>query len=264
MPSAEATGSVSGPTEAAGYVYVYGVCRSGGGVDDVADGIGGSGVDLVVHRHLAAIVSDVPEPRVRATRRDLMRHSNVLAGVFERGQVLPLRFGTIYPSRDAVAQSLLAARYDELDELLASLDAKVELSVKAFYDERAILTEVVNADPRIARMREATRSQPAAASHALRLELGQAVAHALEERRAVDAEEILARVRPFADAIVVDDQQVENLVVKAALLVDRAEIATVDDVMDKLAREEAGRMHFKYVGPLPPHTFVAIESPEPA
>ena len=264
MAAAEAAGSRSAGTEAAGYVYVYGVCRRRDAVEAWSEGIAGGEVDQVVHRDLAAIVSDVPGPRVRATRRDLMRHSNVLASVFEDGEVLPLRFGTLYPDRNAVVDSLLAARHGELHDLLARLEGKVELSVKAFYDERAILAEVVNGDPRIARLRDATRSQPPAATQGLRLELGEAVAHALESRRAADAEAIVARVQPLSDAIVVDDQQVENLVVKAALLVDRTRVAAVDAAMDALARDQAGRMQFKYVGPLPPHTFVAIESSERA
>ena len=243
---------------------MYGVCRRRKTVEAWSEGIAGGDVGQVVHRDLAAIVSEVPGPRVRATRRDLMRHSNVLASVFEDGEVLPLRFGTLYPDRDAVADSLLAARYRELHDLLVELEGKVELSVKAFYDERAILAEIVTGDRRIARLREATRSQPAAATHALRIELGEAVAHALESRRAADAEAIVARVQKFCDAVVVDDQQVENLVLKAALLVDRSRVAAVDAGMDALAREQAGRMQFKYVGPLPPHTFVAIDSADRA
>ena len=264
MTVADATARMPRMPEVGSNVYVYGVCRRRDALPSDAEGIGGAAVDQVAHRNLAAIVSTTDQQRIRTTRRDLMRHSNVLGAVFREGQVLPFRFGTLYPDRGAVVERLLAPRYRELEQLLAELERKVELGVKAFYDERAILSEVVAASPQIARLREATRSQPAAATHALRLDLGRAVADAVEERRARDADAILRRLRPLADAIVVDDQQVENLVLKASLLVDRERVAQVDQTMDDLALEQRGRMQLRYVGPLPPHSFVAIESTEQA
>jgi hypothetical protein len=96
------------------------------------------------------------------------------------------------------------------------------------------------------------------------MDLGRAVADAVEDRRARDADAILRRLRPLADAIVIDNQQVENLVLKASLLVDRERVAQVDQTMDDLALEQRGRMQLRYVGPLPPHSFVAIESTEQA
>jgi hypothetical protein len=248
----------------AGGVYVYGICRRRERAAPPSEGIGGADVDFLPHRDLAAIVTDVAGGRIRATRRDLIRHSNVLAAIFEGGQVLPLRFGTVYPDGAAVVDGLLEARYEELDDLLDALRGKVELNVKAFYEEEAVLAEVVAGDPRIARLREATIGKPAAATHALRLDLGQAVAQALDARRAADADAIIRRLHPLAESIVVDDQEVENLVVKAALLVERDVLDAVDGAMDDIAREQAGRINFKYVGPLPPHSFVALDLREPA
>lgn len=264
MTVADATGTASDRRGVPASVYLYGVCRRRDAAPSITEGVGGTAVEQVVHRDLAAIVSPIAERHVRAARRELVRHSDVLAAVLEDGQVLPMRFGTVYPSRDAVVAELLEPRHDELLDLLASLETKVELSVKAFYDEQAVLAEVVASTPRIARLREATRSRPDAATHALRIELGQAVARALDERRAIDADAILRRVQPFADRVFVDDQQVENLVLKAALLVDRTRVDAVDAAMDELAREQSGRIRFQYVGPLPPHSFVAIELPEQA
>jgi hypothetical protein len=159
---------------------------------------------------------------------------------------------------------LLAPRHDELVRLLERFDGLVELSVKAFYREEAVLAEIVMDDPHIARLREATQTQPEAATYGLRLQLGEAVARALEARRQEDAIRIGSSLRPLAEELVLEEPAVENLVVKASLLVPRSRLEKVDAAVSELARRNTSRIQFKYVGPLPPHSFVSLEGDGPA
>ena len=39
---------------------------------------------------------------------------------------------------------------------------------------------------------------------------------------------------------------------------ERERVALFDDAMNELAQEQAERMHFKYLGPLAPHSFVGL------
>jgi hypothetical protein len=47
-------------------------------------------------------------------------------------------------------------------------------------------------------------------------------------------------------------------VLVASFLVDRGRVKAFDEAMDELAREQEGRITFKYLGPLPPHSFVSF------
>ena len=78
--------------------------------------------------------------------------------------ILPLSFGTTFPDRESLVAEFLEPRHDELAGLLKALEGRVELLVKAYYREEAILAEVVRNEPRIARLRAVTRERPAAAS----------------------------------------------------------------------------------------------------
>ena len=238
-------------------LVVYGIVRAGLPPEGLPEGIGEAPVRIVAHAGLGALVSGVEGPEVRATRRDLMSHSRVLEGALASGPVLPLRFGTVLSGEEGVAE-LLEARRDELTALLARFESKVELRVKGFYLEEELLREIVQGDPSIARLREATRGLPEAAGYGGRVQLGEAVARAIEGMRARDAGAIVEHLRELADDVALDREAREGVAVAASFLVDRSRVAAFDERMDELARRHEGRIRFKYLGPLPPHSFVSF------
>jgi hypothetical protein len=241
-------------------LYVYGVTWADTARDKAGAGIGGADVSSVVSGDLAALTSPVRSTKVRARRRDLLTHSDVLAGALERGTVVPLQFGAVFENADAVVADFLEPRADELRGLLRELEGRVELRVTAFYGEEAILGEILRDNPRIARLREQTRSAPEAATYGLRIELGEAVAKELRARTQRDREGILARVRPLALAAQIDEEPVEHQVLRASFLVERTAVDRFDEAMNDVARQQDGRMLFKYLGPLPPHSFVSLDA----
>ena len=241
-------------------LYVYGVTWADAARETAGAGIGGAEVSSVVSGDLAALTSAVGSTKVRARRRDLLTHSDVLAGALERGTVLPLQFGAVFENADTVVTDFLKPRADELRGLLRELEGRVELRVTAFYREEAILVEIVRDSPRIARLREQTQSAPEAATYGARLELGEAVAKELRARTQRDREGILARVRPLALAAEIDEEPVEHQVLRASFLVERKAVGRFDEAMNDIAREQDGRMLFKYLGPLPPHSFVTLDA----
>jgi len=224
-------------------------------------GIGDARVGALNFRELAALTSPVAAGRMRARRRDLLSHFEVLSTALGRGTVLPLRFGAVFESDEALVSRFLEPRYEELAALLRRFEGLVELRVKAFYREEAILAEVVRENPRIARLREATSSGSEASTYGLRIELGEVVAAELQARARRDADQILRRLRPLALTVELDDEPIEHQVLRASFLVERDRVRSFDETMDELARSQAPRMDFKYLGPLPPHTFVALEQP---
>jgi hypothetical protein len=237
--------------------YVYGVVNAEDVPGVSTSGVGGADVRVLEFKQVAALVSDVPVP-IRAKRRELLSHSEVLNEVGRSGTVLPLRFGTTFPDADAVVADFLEPRYGELTSLLEKFEGRVELMVKAFYHEQAILAEIVRDEPRIARLSAITREGPPARMHGERIELGSAVAEALEARTGADARQILDVLRPFALDVWTDDTPIEHQVLRASVLVKRDQVPAVDAALAALAERNTGRIQFKYVGPLPPHSFVSL------
>ena len=226
--------------------YVYGVGRatvaapSGRGLADAP-------LDVVRHGELAAIVSAIPSAKVRARRQDLMRHTDVLQAAFDRDTVVPMRFGTVFPSGEELVAELLEPRHDDLVALLRRFGGLAELTVRAFFLEEPVLAEIVREDRQVARLRGGGD----------RLRLGEAVANALASKREREADSIVSRLLRHAHDVVVEERQAELEVLRAAFLVRRNAIGKFDATMNEIARERDGVVRFKYTGPLPPHHFVS-------
>jgi gas vesicle protein GvpL/GvpF len=238
-------------------LYCYGVTSADAAMSQLDAGLAGTPVEPVRLGDLAALTSPVPSRKIRARRADLLCHFDVLANAFEHGTVLPLRFGIVFDDEKSLTESFLRPRQDELVGLLRELRDRVELRVTAHYREEAILAEVVRENPRVERLREATRGERGPA-HPLLLELGELVAAELLARTDADVRAILERLRRLAVDYELDEEPIEHQVLRASFLVDRKRVAAFDKTMDEIASEQAGRIDFKYVGPLPPHSFVNV------
>jgi hypothetical protein len=242
--------------------YVYGIVRPPDALSISSPGVGdGARVGVVSHGELGAIVSRFDGDVVQANRRNLTAHSDVLQEALATTTVVPMRFGVVLPSEQAVVDELLRARHDELVRLLEDVEGRVELSVKAFYRGDVALREVVRDDPAIARLSQATRGLPEAATYYDRVRLGQLVAEAVRAKRVEDAAPILERLRPLADAVVADEELPERMVLKAAFLVARDRVPEFDRAVDEIARDVSERLQLKYLGPLAPHTFATFTLP---
>ncbi|HYY63113.1 MAG TPA: GvpL/GvpF family gas vesicle protein [Gaiellaceae bacterium] len=260
--SVQTSSQANADTGSAGGLYCYGVTWAKAAPPGREAGVGGEAVGLVADGDLAALTSRVASTSVRAKRRDLLNHSEVLAAALERGTVLPVRFGVVFESEAALVEDFLRPRRGELATLLRRFEGQVELTVRAHYEEDAILAEIVQEHPRIARLREETRHGPAAATYPLKVELGERVAAELQKRTNHDRRALLDRLRPLALDLDFDQEPIEHQVLRASFLVERRNVRAFDDAMDDLAREHAGRIRFKYVGPLAPHSFVSVPMPE--
>lgn len=237
--------------------YVYGV--TAGSADPPAEpGIGGAPLELIAGEGVAALVSNVAGAEVRMGRGEITVHSEVLEHAMALGTVLPMRFGVVMPDASAVRSQLLDAHRDELVAQLAALEGKVELSVRATYEEDALMREVVSEDPDVRRLRGSLRGASEDATYYQRIELGELVAKAVERKRERDAGAILQALVPLALDVRVAEPAHERIALSASFLVERNRIEQFDGALESVAAAEADRMRFKYIGPLPPHSFVEL------
>jgi Gas vesicle synthesis protein GvpL/GvpF len=250
------------PPACATALYCYGITWAKAARAQPDTGVSGESVEPVVHQELAALTSGVGSTKVRPRRRDLLNHSNVLSAALEQGTVLPLRFGIVFENEAELVDGFLRPRHDELTALLRTFEGRVELTVKAYYREEAILAEIVRENPRIARLRRATRGAGEVSAFPLRVELGERTAGELETRTRRDRHALLDRLRPLALESKVDEEWIEHQVLRASFLVEREHVPAFDEVMNEIAQKEAPRMHFKYTGPLAPHSFVSLRPAE--
>jgi len=237
--------------------YVYGII-DGDAQAPGAAGIGGAPLQLIPADGSAALVSEIAGSDVRLGRDEVLTHSRVLEEAMSNGTVLPMRFGVVMEDDAEVRGRLLDEHAAELRRQLELMAGKVELNVRAVYEEEPLLRDVLEHEPEIARLRDQLRGKPDDATYFERVRLGELVAEAVDRQRARDARAIVDELAPLAADIEIAELAHERIVLGASFLIERDRIAEFDQALDRVAGAYAGRMRFKCTGPLPPHSFVRL------
>jgi len=179
--------------------------------------------------------------------------------VMQEFTILPVRFGTVGPSVEAIQEQVLERRRHELLDLIAEMEGKVELCLKVIWPEKVIFPEIVKeSSPAMRRLRDRIKGRSAEATHFERIRLGEMIEAAMDKKRDEDAERILARLRPLADEHKLNRLLLDRMVINAAFLVDQDRQAEFDEAVREVTTELEDRMLFKYLGPVPPYNFVLI------
>lgn len=236
--------------------YVYGIVRD----DESLDGmeLSGVGEDAAPVRFVraygvAAAVSDAPEG-LRAKRRDLTAHQNVLQDLALGHGVLPLRFGAVSEDDDAVAAEL--ARFaDHYSVLLDQLQDRVEFNVKANHNEEAALRAVLRGDEGL-RARNEELKAAGGGTPSERMAFGEQVSHAVEELRRRDAGTVLQPLEGLAERVSARPA-VDGGLANASFLVHRDRTGDFLREAARVQQELASYMEVRVNGPLPPYSFVA-------
>lgn len=237
-------------------LFVYAVVPAGRELPADLVGVDGNPVDLVSHGTLAAVVGEVSEERPPGRRADLTAYSAVVDALVPGGAVAPMRFGCVVPDRDVVVDEVLAPHADGLAQLLSELEGRTQYHLRVTFVEEAVLTEIAEADPRVRELRAATRDLPEDAAVGNRVRLGELVTRSWERWASADAERILAELVPMISTHRERREPGLGSVLDLALLVDADRSQEVEDRLEAMAAEAAGRLHFRLAGPMAPYDFV--------
>ena len=168
--------------------YVYGIVpadvESAGDVRGVGDPPGR--IQLVRHGNLAALVSEVDLTRRLGTPEDLQAHAQILDTAVVEVPVLPLRFGSVMTTKNAVAQDLLAVYQEAYAAALKEIEGRAQYVVKGEYVEQAVLAEALAEIPEAARLGKQIRGRDPDATWHARIRLGQIISKAIIAKRKAD------------------------------------------------------------------------------
>jgi len=237
-------------------LYVYGIVRAGESMPPPPAGIEGRPVTTIERAPLAALVSGAPAGPVKASRKNLMAHSNVLQEIVPACSVLPMRFGVVMPSAEAAEGELLRDHEEELVAQLDEFEGLVELDVKLICPEDVLMRAIVAEHPDIAKLSLDIRGRSPDATYYERIRLGELVSHATAGTRDKLVQLVVERIEPLAARTDIGEPTHEEMLVNVAFLVERERVEEVDEAVQDVDRSLVGGMQLKYTGPLPPYRFV--------
>lgn len=250
------------PSALGKYLYCIIRCSEERTFEDVAPmGRPSGAVYTVPWDGLVAVVSDSLATEYESTRANMLAHQRVQERVMREFPLLPVRFGTVADPASSTQQvrKLLEKRSREFHRLLADMDGKVELGLKASWrDEKAVFEEILAKNAAIRRLRNSLEGKSPEATHSDRIRLGERVQGTLARKRAAEAATILAPLRRIAHRTVENPIVVDRMIVNAAFLVEARREAEFDEAVDRLDQKLQDRVNCKYVGPVPPYNFVSV------
>jgi hypothetical protein len=238
--------------------YLYAVIAGSGPRDYGPLGINDGTVYTLVDEELAAVVSDVPNRRIRPERRFLAAHNAVLQILMKETTPLPLSFGVIADGPEAVP-GILSRNHKTLVDQLQRVRDKVEMGLRVSWNVPNVFEYLVNTHPELRTARDrffGTHREP---SHEDKIELGRMFDRLLTE----DREEHSGRVENILSGSSFEIKRNrcrnEHEVMNLACLIGRDHQADFEEAVFAAASLFNNDYTFDFNGPWAPHNFVDIE-----
>ena len=238
--------------------YIYGIIEESKPMKFSFLGVGDTEVYTINHRELAAVVSDTVLEEIDPTRKDVRAHTVVQDELLKNCSLLPMGFGMITDSKDDVLK-LLEKNYQELSRELVRLAGKVEVELKVYWDQEAMIKELQGGSEDLTRLKAKINgaASPIEAQRLL-VEAGKLVERITLDWKARYADRVYNDLKGLSiDARLNNPLGVKN-VLNASFLIERARESEFQKEVFKLDSQYQGKVNFKYVGPLAPYNFVNV------
>jgi hypothetical protein len=244
-------------------VYLYCIGRS----DQLSDRIqtidappvdGARDLRIIRSGDLAALVSDTDIQEYEIRRDTVLAHQRVLESVMAIGDILPVSFGTVAGDDADIIDTLLEGNADHLHDSLKYIEGCVELSLRVSWIQERLFEEIVEEYDEIRALRDSLSRAPEDSAYFDRIRLGEMTSEAIAMKSEAEAQAILNALAPLWVDVVLNDATGDVVFFNASFLVDRNTEPEFDDAVQAIAEERQERMRFRYVGPLPPASFVSL------
>lgn len=213
---------------------------------------GPSGVSLVEVGNVSAVVG--PETRWRMFRSAehnnltrLQHYQTVLETVMEDTAILPARYQTVLPGREAVC-TLLAQHGHRLIKPITDYGHLIEIEVIVDWDLNEIVKTILSKDG-------LDTSRLGRTSHGM--------ATALQQEIATRRETLSRYIRHALKAISVDISDVRDpdpgVVTRHVLLLERDRDSDLFLLLREIDKSGIGKLRMRCIGPLPPCSFASVE-----
>lgn len=236
-------------------------------------GIGNRAVTIVSFQDLAAIVSNTnlisfDKFDKKELTQFIAAHERVNAEFMKNQDVIPMRFGIIAESA-AEIRNILAKAYIQFKAAIERIAGKVEFIVQVFWNEKNILEKPVQENIEIQKLKKEVESRGKILGFSSKMKLGKRIFEAIEACRKEYFADILGNLATyfpdFSAGKLLDankegaaDKTDKEMIMNYSFLVGKTEEPVLESLLNKLAEKYEDKLYFKYIGPMAPYSFAAI------
>lgn len=236
------------------YAFVQGALKQEPG----EIGLGGTLAYAIENKGLAAIVSDVPNKRVRPERRNLAAYQAVLKSLLQESTPLPVSFGIVAENRQGV-EIILNKYTDVLHEHFHLVQGKVEMGLRVTWDVPNIFEYFIDIRPELKAARGRFFGRHSGPSRDDKIELGRMFDGILQEERTEHTGYVRSVLLEYCEQIAENKCAKEADVMNLACLVERKGLDRFEEGVFQAAEHFNNNFAFDFNGPWAPHNFVRLE-----
>ena len=242
--------------------YLYGLIRTKEDVDYGAIGLAHDGspgrVRTVLVDSMGAVVSDFASGgRLLPLRKNLEPHNQVIREVMKSTTVIPMTFGHVAKTDEAI-RKLLRLHREAIGLQLDRVSGAVEMGLKVKWDVENIFDHAVKIDPGLRERRDQVFGGTGGGQKA-KMELGKLFEERLNLEREEQTERLLDLLQPSVREAKVNVPKNEKMVMDAAFLVDRDGQKAFEARVDEIAKDFPDEYVFDLSGPWAPFHFVDLD-----
>lgn len=215
-------------------------------------------VFAIADGHIAALVSEVPDEKIRPERRNLAHHQGVLKRLMEESTVLPMSFGIIADGPKAIRR-ILAKNHEEFARELRRVDGAVEMGLRVVWDVPNIFEYFVNNHTELQVARDHFLGKYREPTQVDKIEVGRLFDRLLKEDREVHTGRVEEILSARCSEIRRNPTRVEKEVMNLACLVKREALPKFETAIFEAAKLFDNNFSFDYNGPWAPHNFVELD-----
>ena len=220
-------------------------------------GINGAPVYQISQGSMAAVVSNISEKKIRPERKNLAAHNVVIKRLMENATVLPVAFGTIAASNQALMH-ILKQNSSTFSEQLDRVRGKVELGLRVVLDVPNIFEYMVGRHPDLAELRDDMVGKQHGPTQNDKIEKGRLFDHLFTQDRELHTETVMEVLGPRCVEIRQNPTREEKEVMHLACLVERGAQKAFEDGVFEAANRFDNNFSFDFNGPWAPHHFVSM------
>lgn len=238
--------------------YVYAIVSGTPEGDFGPLGIDGRPVYVLTEGGISAVVSDVPNQRIRPQRMYLAAHQAVLRKLMEKTTPLPVAFGIIADGPEAVGKTLRNDRKGFAVQL-KRVSGKVEMGLRVSWDVPNIFEYFIHIHPELRSARDryfGTNREP---TQEEKLELGRLFDRILNEERENHTQQVEDILTSHCYEIKANTCSQERDILKMACLIGRERESEFEKGVFEAAALFDNNYAFDYNGPWAPHNFVDLQ-----
>jgi hypothetical protein len=221
-------------------------------------GIDGAPVYAISQGRVAAVVSDIPNGKIRPERRHLAAQQAVLQGLLAAAEaLLPMAFGII--AEPKAIQKILSRHQEAFLKQLQRVAGMVEMGLRVSWDVPNIFEYFVHTHPELRAARDRFLGPYRNPSQEDKIELGRLFDRLLSQDRETYTEKVEEILSGYCREIKRNACRHEGEVMNLVCLVPREGQGRFEDGVFEAAKLFDNNFTFDFNGPWAPHNFVELD-----